>query len=78
VNNQLGGVGYTIVIEYAFYAFFALGLLCIVYVMASERFRHGDRLVMAQRVEYLTRIVFLTAIVLTAVLILTLFGPNSS
>jgi hypothetical protein len=76
VNNQLGGVGYTIVIEYAFYAFFALGLLCIVYVMASETFRHGDRLVPARRVEYLTRIVFVTAIVLTAVLAGAFLGPK--
>ncbi len=77
VNNQLGGVGYTILIEYGFYAFFALGLLCILYVMASERLRHGQRLSTVRRVEYLARIVFLTAILITAVVAGTLFARGA-
>jgi ABC-type branched-subunit amino acid transport system substrate-binding protein len=78
VNSQLGGVGYTLAIEYAFYAFFALGLLCVVYVMASETFRHGNRLTMVTRVERATRVVFVTAVLLTALLAGTLYGPNNN
>jgi hypothetical protein len=39
VNSQLGAVGYTMAVEYVFYIFFALRLLCIVSVPASERLR---------------------------------------
>jgi hypothetical protein len=76
VNSQLGGVGYTIAVEYAFYAFFGLGLLCVVYVMASETFRHGNKVAIAKRVEHATRIIFVTAVVLTVVLAGTLYGSG--
>jgi branched-chain amino acid transport system substrate-binding protein len=62
VNNQLGAVGYTITAEYAFYAFFALGLLCVVYVMAFETLRLGGHEAAARRVEHATRAIFILAV----------------
>ena len=44
INSQLGNVAYTMDVEYAFYVFFALALLCILSVSAAERLRisgHG-------------------------------------
>jgi branched-chain amino acid transport system substrate-binding protein len=39
INSQLGNVGYVIAVEYGFYIFFTLCLLCIVAVLAAERLR---------------------------------------
>jgi ABC-type branched-subunit amino acid transport system substrate-binding protein len=77
VNNQLGGVGYTIVAEYAFYAFFALGLLCILYVTAFEALRLDGRHQTASRVEHVTRIVFVVAVLLTVALAALMYGVGS-
>jgi ABC-type branched-subunit amino acid transport system substrate-binding protein len=74
VNSQLGGVGYTIAVEYAFYVFLALGLLCIVYVMAFESLRLAGHEAAASRVEQATRMVFLAAVVVTVVLAASLYG----
>jgi hypothetical protein len=68
VNTQLGGVGYTIVAEYAFYAYFALGLLCILYVTVYEALRLNGRTAIADRVEHGTRIVFIVSVAVTIVL----------
>jgi branched-chain amino acid transport system substrate-binding protein len=68
VNNQLGSVGYTIAVEYAFYSFFALGLLCILYVTAFEALRLDGREVAAGRIEHATRVVFIGAVVVIIVL----------
>jgi branched-chain amino acid transport system substrate-binding protein len=43
INSQLGNVGYVIAIEYGFYAFFTLCLLCIVAVLLAERLRASGR-----------------------------------
>jgi hypothetical protein len=43
INSQLGDVGYVIAIEYGFYIYFALRLLCIVAVLAAERLRVAGR-----------------------------------
>ena len=74
VNEGDGGVGYTLTIEYVFYGFFALGLLCVLYIMAYENFRHADRPTLAARVQRLTRIAFWAAIVSTAAIAGTIFG----
>ena len=42
INSQLGNVAYTMDVEYAFYVFFALALLCILSVSAAERLRIRD------------------------------------
>jgi hypothetical protein len=63
VNNQLGGVGYTITAEYGFYAFFVLGLLCVFYVTVFETLRLSGREVSAYRVERGTRAIFLIAVI---------------
>jgi ABC-type branched-subunit amino acid transport system substrate-binding protein len=68
VNSQLGAVGYTILAEYAFYGFFALGLLCVAVVMAFETLRLGGREAAAARVELTARGVFILSIVLIAAL----------
>jgi branched-chain amino acid transport system substrate-binding protein len=68
VNNQLGSVGYTIAVEYAFYSFFALGLLCVLYVAAFEALRLGGREAVAARIEHVTRVAFIGAVVVTIVL----------
>lgn len=75
LNSQLGSIGYTIATEYAFYVFFALGLLCIVYVMSFETLRLGGRVAAATRVEHVTRLVFLLAVAATAGCAL-LYGQN--
>lgn len=43
IHAQLGRIGYTIVLEYAFYAFFFLSLFNIVVVLVGERFRHAGQ-----------------------------------
>ncbi|HZE12988.1 MAG TPA: hypothetical protein VE086_04455 [Chthoniobacterales bacterium] len=63
VNAQMGSIGYTVAVEYAFYLFFALGLLHIVSVLVAERSREHARSATADRIDYWTRIVFFGAIV---------------
>lgn len=65
VNAQLGPLGYTVAVEYAFYLFFALSLLCTVAVLAAEQLRVGGRTRGAERVEVATRAVFLAAVAAT-------------
>jgi ABC-type branched-subunit amino acid transport system substrate-binding protein len=78
VNNQLGGVGYTIMAEYAFYAFFGLGLLCILYVTIFEALRLNGRTALAERVEHVTRLAFLLVVAGTAILASILYGLVSA
>jgi branched-chain amino acid transport system substrate-binding protein len=65
VNSQLGGIGYTIAVEYAFYLFFALSLLCIVSVLMAERSRHAKRGATAVVIERWTRVAFLLVVAIT-------------
>jgi branched-chain amino acid transport system substrate-binding protein len=51
INSQLGSIGYIIAVEYGFYIFFGLCLLCIVAVLAAERFRAAGRASTAVAVE---------------------------
>jgi len=62
VNSQLGSIGYTVAVEYAFYVYFALGLLQIVSVLLSEHLRATGRSTVADRSDLWTRLVFLSAI----------------
>ncbi len=62
INNQLGPVGYTIAVEYAFYVFFCLSLLCIVSVLGAERLRVAGRAKIAALTDEATRILFLLAV----------------
>jgi ABC-type branched-subunit amino acid transport system substrate-binding protein len=78
VNNQLGGVGYTIAAEYAFYAFFALSLLCILYVNVFEGLRLDGREVLAGRLEQATRILFVVAVVATVALAGLIYGMGGA
>ena len=66
VNAQLGGIGYTIAIEYVFYVFFGLCLLCIVSILAAERLRVAKREGAALRTEALTHALFVLTIAATA------------
>lgn len=43
INAQLGNVGYVIAVEYGFYAFFALCLVCIITALVGEKRRLDDR-----------------------------------
>lgn len=65
VNNQLGGIGYTIAAEYLFYVFFGLGLLCVLYVLLFETFRLAGNAALATWIEHVTRVVFLLVIAAT-------------
>jgi ABC-type branched-subunit amino acid transport system substrate-binding protein len=65
VNSQLGGIGYTIAVEYAFYLFFGLSLLCIVSVLMAERSRVAKRGDTAVTIEQWTRVAFLFVVGLT-------------
>jgi hypothetical protein len=62
VNNQMGAIGYTVAVEYAFYLFFALGLLHIVSVLVAERLREHKRNATADRIDLWTRIIFSGAV----------------
>jgi len=65
INNQFGSIGYTIALEYAFYVFFCLSLLCMVSVLAAERLRAAGRDAVALATERGTRAAFLLALGLT-------------
>jgi branched-chain amino acid transport system substrate-binding protein len=62
INSQLGNVAYTMDVEYAFYVFFALALLCILSVSAAERLRNAGRGRAALLAERTTRLVFFLAV----------------
>jgi len=64
VNSQLGNVGYTILVEYVFYVYFGLSLLCIVSVLLAERLRVAGQNLYAQRTERLTRSIFVSVVAL--------------
>ncbi len=63
INSQLGGIGYTIAVEYAFYVFFALSLLCVVGVMIAERQRAAGQGTDAAVTERLTHALFVAGVV---------------
>jgi ABC-type branched-subunit amino acid transport system substrate-binding protein len=62
LNSQLGAVGYTLAIEYVFYVYFALSLLCILAVLAAERQRAAGFARFAGWTEAATRGVFVLAV----------------
>ncbi|HKM62851.1 MAG TPA: ABC transporter substrate-binding protein [Acidisphaera sp.] len=63
INNQLGSVGYTIAIEYAFFVFFGLTTFAIFAALAAQHFRHVKRDHLAVATERGTRAVFILAII---------------
>jgi hypothetical protein len=63
VNTQLGAVGYTVAVEWAFYVYFALGLLHIVSVIIAEDMRGKKRAPAADRVDYWSRVTFVMSVV---------------
>jgi branched-chain amino acid transport system substrate-binding protein len=58
INNQLGNVSYTTAVEYAFYVFFTLALLCTAAVLLAERLRVSGQDRAALRIEWATRLAF--------------------
>jgi branched-chain amino acid transport system substrate-binding protein len=66
INSQLGNVGYVIAVEYGFYIFFTLCLLCIVAVLAAERLRVAGRQAGAVVIERAGRYLFVLGFVGTA------------
>ncbi len=77
INSQLGGIGYTVAIEYAFYVFFGLSTLCIVSVLVAERLRVVGNNAVAVRTEYWTYMVFLIAVFLLVVAAIAMFLSES-
>jgi branched-chain amino acid transport system substrate-binding protein len=67
VNAQLGSIGYTVAVEYAFYVYFGLGLLHIVSVLLSERLRANGQIESAARSDFWSRIAFLGAVLVLIV-----------
>jgi hypothetical protein len=67
INAQLGAIGYVIAVEYGFYIFFGLCLLCIVSVLAAERLRIAGRQPAAFAVERSGRYLFVLTFVATAI-----------
>jgi branched-chain amino acid transport system substrate-binding protein len=65
INSQLGNVGYVIAIEYGFYMYFALCLLCIVAVLLAERLRVAGRQGLAVTVDRSARYVFMLGLAAT-------------
>lgn len=64
INAQLGNVGYVIAVEYGFYVFFALCLVCIVVVLIGERQRLAGR--STAMVDRIGRAVFAAGLLGTA------------
>jgi hypothetical protein len=63
LNSQLGAIGYTVMVEYAFYTFFFLGLVNVVSVLVSEQLRHSGHADTALKTDRWTRVIFLCAVV---------------
>jgi len=74
INAQLGNVGYVIAVEYGFYVFFSLCLLCIVAVLIAERCRATGRQAAALFVERSGRVLFLLGCAGTAVVAWSAFA----
>ena len=66
INNQLGAVGYTLAVEYAFFIFFGLSLLCIVSVLYAERLHVAGKAPVAVTIERWTRAAFVLAVAAVA------------
>jgi branched-chain amino acid transport system substrate-binding protein len=66
VNSQLGAIGYTIAVEYVFYVFFGLCVLCIVAVLSGERFLAAGQEVTARRMGVFIQAAFVAIVILTA------------
>lgn len=67
VNSQLGNVGYVMAVEYAFYVFFGLSVLCILSVLAAERLRVAGNAPLALRSEGWTRTLFMSAVLMVLI-----------
>ena len=63
INAQLGSIGYTIALEYAFFVFFGLTTFIVVTALAAQHFRHIKRESLAKATERGTQAIFLLAIV---------------
>jgi len=72
-NTQLGNVGYTIAVEYAFYVFFGLSVLCIVSVLVAERLRVAKHPASATTVERSTQAAFAALVAGTVISAMTFF-----
>ncbi len=72
-NTQLGNVGYTIAVEYAFYVFFGLSVLCIVSVLVAERLRGAKHPASATTVERSTQAAFAALVAGTVISAMTFF-----
>jgi ABC-type branched-subunit amino acid transport system substrate-binding protein len=64
VNSQLGAVGYTIAIEYAFFAFFGLATFSIIAALVAQQLRHAKRDHLALATERGTQLIFALAVLL--------------
>lgn len=62
ISSQLGPIGYTIMLEYAFYVYFGLSFLAIVSVLGAEHLRAGGREDAAIRVSRWFRSAFMLVI----------------
>jgi branched-chain amino acid transport system substrate-binding protein len=67
VNAQLGTVGYTMAIEYVFYIYFTLCLLCIVSVLLAERLRVANNGALALKTELGMKALFILTVAGTAI-----------
>ncbi len=64
LNTQLGAVGYTIAIEYAFFVFFGLTTFSIIAALVAQQLRHTKRDHLAIATERGTQLVFALAVLL--------------
>jgi len=76
INNQLGRIGYTIAVEYVFYIYFCLSLLCIVGVLTSEKLRSKQRKEAAARVDLGVKIIYLSTVALTLIGTIVLYAQR--
>jgi ABC-type siderophore export system fused ATPase/permease subunit len=76
INSQLGSIGYTVAVEYVFYAFFVLALLCIISILVSERLRAVKQEGPARAVEWGTRVIYETTTLAVVIGILAVTRPG--
>lgn len=74
INSQLGGIGYIIAVEYGFYIFFGLCLLCIMAVLGAERLRAAGRQPMALAIERSGRYLFVITCICTGLAAWVAYG----
>ncbi|AFY72807.1 ABC-type branched-chain amino acid transport system, periplasmic component [Synechococcus sp. PCC 7502] len=74
INNQLSDTGYTVAIEYGFYVFFTLCLLCILVGLVLEKLRSKGHKTAITYLNYTSRILYVVIILVTIFTYAVVYG----